>query len=557
MMYEKLVELYDALDSTTKRLEKTAILSDFLKMVGDIDPENLPVVTLLSLGRIFPTWSEEELGIGSKLLMKAIGLVVGVTEEEVEDQVRDSGDIGAASQELFKRKVQSTLFMQHLSIDKVHQNLVKIADISGGRSQYKKLEILRELLSSASPEEAKYITRTVLEELRVGVGEGTLVDAISQAFNVPKETVDRAHMLTNDLGLVAKTAREEGVEGLDKLTLKPGKPVKHMLAQLSPGYKESIKEMGYALCETKYDGIRVQIHREGDDINLFTRRLENISNAVPEITEYIKKSIKPANFIVEGEIIVTKDGKPISFQYILQRVRRKYEIDRLREEIPLTLYLFDVLYYEKPTLDEPFKDRRKLLEEIVEVIPGKLELSKQVKVTPETSDLALNLFNESIEEGHEGVMLKDPNAPYTPGLRGKRMVKWKATPETLDLVVVGGTYGKGRRANLIGSFLLALQDENKELKTLAHVATGLDDKTLLELSKMSEPLITRKVGRKVEMVPSIILEVAFSEIVKSPEYESGYSLRFPVVKRIRTDISIDDIDTVERVESMFANMKLI
>ncbi len=557
MMYEKLVELYDALDSTTKRLEKTAILSDFLKMVGDIDPENLPVVTLLSLGRIFPTWSEEELGIGSKLLMKAIGLVVGVTEEEVEDQVRDSGDIGAASQELFKRKVQSTLFMQHLSIDKVHQNLVKIADISGGRSQYKKLEILRELLSSASPEEAKYITRTVLEELRVGVGEGTLVDAISQAFNVPKETVDRAHMLTNDLGLVAKTAREEGVEGLDKLTLKPGKPVKHMLAQLSPGYKESIKEMGYALCETKYDGIRVQIHREGDDINLFTRRLENISNAVPEITEYIKKSIKPANFIVEGEIIVTKDGKPISFQYILQRVRRKYEIDRLREEIPLTLYLFDVLYYEKPTLDEPFKDRRKLLEEIVEVIPGKLELSKQVKVTPETSDLALNLFNESIEEGHEGVMLKDPNAPYTPGLRGKRMVKWKATPETLDLVVVGGTYGKGRRANLIGSFLLALQDENKELKTLAHVATGLDDKTLLELSKISEPLITRKVGRKVEMVPSIILEVAFSEIVKSPEYESGYSLRFPVVKRIRTDISIDDIDTVERVESMFANMKLI
>lgn len=557
MMYEKLVELYDALDSTTKRLEKTAILSDFLKMVGDIDPENLPVVTLLSLGRIFPTWSEEELGIGSKLLMKAIGLVVGVTEEEVEDQVRDSGDIGAASQELFKRKVQSTLFMQHLSIDKVHQNLVKIADISGGRSQYKKLEILRELLSSASPGEAKYITRTVLEELRVGVGEGTLVDAISQAFNVLKETVDRSHMLTNDLGLVAKVAREEGVEGLEKLTLKPGKPVKHMLAQLSLGYKESIKEMGYALCETKYDGIRVQIHREGDDINLFTRRLENISNAVPEITEYIKKSIKPANFIVEGEIIVTKDGKPISFQYILQRVRRKYEIDRLREEIPLTLYLFDVLYYEKPTLDEPFKDRRKLLEEIVEVIPGKLDLSKQVKVTPETSDLALNLFNESIEEGHEGVMLKDPNAPYTPGLRGKRMVKWKATPETLDLVVVGGTYGKGRRAHLIGSFLLALQDENKELKTLAHVATGLDDKTLVELNEMSEPLITRKVGRKVEMVPSIILEVAFSEIVKSPEYESGYSLRFPVVKRIRTDISIDDVDTVERVESIFANMKLI
>lgn len=557
MEYEKLVELYEAMDSTTKRLEKTAILADFLKMVGEDDPENLPDVTLLSLGRIFPTWSEEELGIGSKLLMKAISLVVGVTPEEVEDQVRDSGDIGSASQELFQRKVQSTLFMRRLNIDKVHQNLVKIADITGGRSQYKKLEILRELLSSATPHEAKYITRTVLEELRVGVGEGTLKDAISRAFNVPKETVERAHMLTNDLGLVAQVAREEGVSGLGNLTLKPGKPVKPMLAQLSSDYKITINEMGYTLCETKYDGIRVQIHREDDEINIFTRRLENITPAVPEITEYIKKAIKPSNFIVEGEIIVTQEGKPISFQYILQRVRRKYDIERLREQIPLTLYLFDVLYYQKPTLDEPLKDRRKLLEEIVDVIPGKLELSKQVKVTPQDSEKALNLFNESIDEGHEGVMLKNPNAPYTPGLRGKKMLKWKATPETLDLVVVGGTYGKGKRAHLIGSFLLALQDEDKKLKTLAHVATGLDDKTLQELNEISQPIITSKIGRKVEMVPSIIMEVAFSEIVKSPEYESGYSLRFPVVKKIRNDISIEDIDTVERVDSMFQNMKII
>jgi DNA ligase-1 len=557
MKYQKLVELYEAMDSTTKRLEKTAILSEFLKMVGEKDPENLPEVTLLSLGRIFPTWSEEELGIGSKLLMKAISLVVGVSPEEVEDQIRESGDIGYASQELFQRKVQSTLFMRPLTIDKVYQNLVKIADITGGRSQYKKLEILRELLSSATPHEAKYITRTVLEELRVGVGEGTLKDAIAKAFNIPKEVVERAQMLTNDLGLVAKVAREEGASGLRRLTLKPGKPVKPMLAQLSTDYQISIRDMGYALCETKYDGIRVQIHRINDEINIFTRRLENISPALPEITEYIKKAIKPAEFIVEGEIIVTKEGKPISFQYILQRVRRKYDIERLREEIPLTLYLFDVLYYQKPTLDEPLKDRRRLLEEIVDIIPGKLELSKQVKATPQTSDKALQLFNESIEEGHEGVMLKDPNAAYTPGLRGKKMLKWKATPETLDLVVVGGTYGTGKRAHLIGSFRLALQDENKKLKTLAHVATGLDDKTLQELNDMSEPLITLRVGRKVEMVPSIIMEVAFSEIVKSPEYESGYSLRFPVVKRIRTDISIDDIDTVERVESIYQNMEIL
>jgi len=364
-------------------------------------------------------------------------------------------------------------------------------------------------------------------------------------------------MLTNDLGLVAVVAKEQGLEGLQKLTLEPGKPVKPMLAQLSPNYIASIQEMGWAFCETKYDGIRVQIHRERDEINIFTRRLENISQALPEIVEYIKKAIKPSDFIVEGEIIVTQDGKPISFQYILQRVRRKYEIEKMREKIPLTMYLFDVLYYNQPVLDEPFKDRRELLEKIVQIIPRKLELSTQVKVTPENPEKAEKLFNESIDEGHEGIMIKDPYAPYTPGIRGKKMLKWKATPETLDLVVVGGTYGTGKRAHFIGSFLLALRDEDNKLKNLAHVATGLDDKTLQELSEISEPLIVRKIGRQVEMIPSIIMEVAFSEIVKSPEYESGYSLRFPVVKRIRNDLNIEDIDTVERVESIYQTMKLI
>jgi DNA ligase 1 len=554
MEYDKLVELYESLDSTTKRLEKTDILADFLSMVGYKDPKILPVVTFLSLGRIFPTWSEEELGIGSKLLMKAISLVVGVTPGEVEDQMRDSGDIGSASEKLLERKVQSTLFRRPLTIEKVHQNLVKIADTTGGRSQYKKMEILRELLSSASPQEAKYITRTVIEELRVGVGEGTIKDAISKAFHIPKEVVERAQMLTNDMGLVAEVAREEGEEGLRKLTLKPGKPVKPMLAQLSPEIQASIAEMGWALCETKYDGIRVQIHRRDDEINIFTRRLENISNAVPEIVEYIRKAILPSDFIVEGEIIVTKEGKPISFQYILQRVRRKYEIERMREQVPLTLYLFDVLYYNRPMIDEPFKDRRKMLEKIVQIIPGKLELSNQVKVTPENPEKAEEIFNKSIEGGHEGIMIKDPHAPYMPGIRGKKMLKFKATPETLDLVVVGGTYGTGKRAHFIGSFLLALRDENNDLKTLAHAATGLDDKTLAELSEMAEPLIIKKVGRQVEMVPSIILEVAFSEIVKSPEYESGYSLRFPVVKQIRPDLSLEDIDTVERIDSMYQSI---
>jgi len=553
MLYQEIVAVYQDLDSTTKRLEKTSILANFLGKVGSEDPEILSIVTLLSLGMIFPTWSEDELGIGAKLLMKAISMVVGVSPDDVENQMQETGDIGQAAEELYHKKSQVTLFTQPLTIEKVHQNLVKMANISGKRAQFKKIDYLMELLSAASPQEAKYLTRTVLEELRVGVGDGTIRDAISQAFNVPPEVTERAHMLTNDMGLVAEVALTQGEKGLRDLTLKPGKPVKPMLAQLSPGIKQSIEEMGWAICETKYDGIRVQIHRSGGKIDVFTRRLENISHALPEIGDYIQTSLPDQDFIVEGEIIASRDGKPISFQYMLQRVRRKYEVEKMVSKIPLTLYLFDLLYYRGPVLDEPLEERRKMLESIVKPDPGKLELSRQVKVTPDEIEKANDLFEASIKGGHEGIMIKDPHAPYMPGIRGKKMLKLKAEPETLDLVVVGGTYGTGKRAHLIGSYLMAIQDENNQLKALAYAATGLDDKTLLELSDMVEPLIISKKGREVKIEPSIILEIAFSEIVESPESETGYSLRFPVVKRIRNDRGLDEIDTLERIESIFKN----
>lgn len=548
MKYKELADVYEALTSTTKRLEKTAILSDFLK---NTEAELLPVVTLLSLGKVFPVWSEEEIGIGLKLLMKAISLVVGVSMDIVEDNVRDKGDIGFAAEALFANRYQSTLFTRPLTIAKVYKNMTRLAEISGKNAQTKKIRILIELLTSADPIEAKYISRTVVEELRVGIGEGTIKDAVSRAFNVEKEVVERALMLTNDPGLVAEVAKDEGEEGLKNLTLMPGKPVKPMLAQLSPGIEASVEEMGAAICETKYDGFRVQIHKNGDEIKVFTRRLDNIKDAVPEIVEYIKKCLPDEDFIVEGEIIATKDKKPISFQYILQRVRRKYEIERLRDEVPLIMYIFDVLYYKEPLIDMPFGERRAILEKIVKVEPHKFELSNQVFVTPENIDDARMLFESSIKDGHEGIMIKDPSAPYMPGVRGKKMLKLKAEPETLDLVVVGGTYGRGRRANLVGSYLMAAQDENGNLKTVAHTATGLDDATLLELSNKVENIMTEKKGRKVKARPEIILEIAYSEIVKSPEYESGYSLRFPVVKRIRDDKGLDDVDTVHRIESIF------
>ncbi len=548
MKYQKLVDVYEALAATTKRLEKTAILAEFFK---EVDETTLPKVVLMALGTVFPPWSEEEQGLADKLLMKAIADVVGVSVSNVEDAVREQGDIGGAAEKLYKTKSQTTFFSSPLEIDFVFSNLRKLAKISGDRSTSRKIAIVLELLSSATATEAKYISRTIIEELRIGVGEGTIRDAISQAFNIEKSVADRAHMLTNDLGLVAKVAKEEGEEGLKKLNLSPGKPVKPMLAQLSEGIGISIEEMGEAICETKYDGIRIQIHKKGNEINLFTRRLENVSKAIPEMIDHIRKAFPNEDFIAEGEIIATKNNKPISFQYMLQRVRRKYNIEKAIEDVPLRLYLFDLLYFKEPMIDEPLAIRRKKLHSIVNTSSDQINLSTMIKATPKNVDDAVNLFNESIASGHEGIMIKNPKEPYIPGIRGKKMLKFKAEPETLDVAVVGGTYGVGKRANFVGSYKVALQDEDNQLKTVAHVATGLDDDTLVKLTELMNKYKIVSKGTKIEVEPKIILEIAYSEIVKSPEYEAGYSLRFPVVKRIREDKGLADIDTVERLKSMF------
>jgi DNA ligase-1 len=309
--------------------------------------------------------------------------------------------------------------------------------------------------------------------------------------------------------------------------------------------------MGCALCETKYDGIRMQVHKKDDDITIFTRRLENITLAVPEVVDLIRNAFPDEDFIAEGEIIATRDGKPLSFQNILRRVRRKYNIEEAMEKVPLMVYLYDLLYFKEPTLDKPIIERRRILEEIVTEEENKIELSDIVNVKPENVEDAIDLFNKSIDGGHEGIMIKNCAEPYIPGIRGKKMLKLKAEPETLDAVVIGGVKGIGKRGDFIGSYLIALRDENDDLQTIAHVGTGLSDDDLAKLTEKMEELKISQKGTRITVHPKIIFEIAYSEIVKSPEYGAGYSLRFPVVKRIRDDKGVEDIDTIERLESMF------
>ena len=548
MKYQELVNVYEALGATTKRLEKTDILADFLKTVEEDDLEK---ITLMALGSVFPSWSEEEQGIGDKLVMKAVGDAVGVSVDVVEDAIRDEGDIGAAAEKLYAKKAQMTFFSQPLTVSFVYNQLRKLSTITGSRSTARKISNILELLSSASGKEAKYICRTILEELRIGVGEGILRDAIYQAFDVDKAVAERAHMLTNDLGLVAKVAMEEGEDGLKKLNLVPGRPVKPMLAQLSDGIDISIEEMGCALCETKYDGFRTQFHKKGDEITLFTRQLENVTHAFPDAVEVIREGFPDEDFIAEGEIVGFRDDKPLPFQTVLQRVRRKYDIHEAMQNVPIKIFLYDLLYFKEPTVDEPIIRRREIMENIVDCSRSELNLSDIVRVGPDNIDDAINLFNKSIEGGHEGIMIKNCSEPYIPGIRGKKMLKFKAEPETLDAVVVGGIKGMGKRGEFIGSYEIALRDEFGELQTIARVGSGFSDDDLANLTNQMEELKISEKGTHITVHPKIILEIKYSEIVKSPEYPAGYSLRFPIVKSIRTDKGVEDIDTIERLESMY------
>ncbi|RAP54002.1 MAG: DNA ligase [Methanosphaera sp. rholeuAM130] len=547
--YIKLVEVYEKIASTSARLEKRDIIADFLKDIKENDPEITYDITLLLQGKIFPPWSEKEMGISTQLIIKALSKLLGENTTIIEDKLASVGDMGEITEELVANNKQVTFFKVPLTVSKVISNLRKTEEITGSKSQNKKLNYLLELYTSAEPIEAKYITRTITERLRIGVGEGTLVDAIAQAYDIDKEIIDRAYMLSNDLGEVARRATES-VESVKSLTIQPGKPIRPMLAQLSPGIKESIKEMGEVICETKYDGIRVQIHHFDGVTKIFTRRLENVTNALPEIVGYVEDAIGDVDFIVEGEVIATKDGKPISFQYILQRVKRKYDIEKMIDEVPLKLFLFDVLYYKKPTAEDSLDKRRKLLEKIVRQSDN-VELSTMKEVTCENYKDAEKLFDWSIEAGHEGIMFKDVQSPYSPGKRGKAMLKYKPIRETLDCVITGGIYGKGKRAKFFGSYLLSLYDEDSgEYKTLVHAATGMDDEMLATMTERMQEYIISTSEQTVVFKPAVILEVAYSEIVESNEYEAGYSLRFPAIKRVRDDIGLDQVDTIDKLHQM-------
>jgi len=551
MDYSKLASVYEQLEKTTKKLEKRDIVADFFK---DCPAEELPIVALLVQGRIFPAWSEAELGVAENIMVKTLAKTAGLAEKEVKQDIRKHGDVGEGAEDIILKKKQSTLASRKLTVKKVHENLLKIPEQSGSGAIELKISILAELLSSAKPKEAKYIVRTVLQEMRVGVGEGTVRDGISKAFNIPADLVEKAYNVTNDYGEIARIAKKSGKRGLSKLKIELGHPLKPMLAKKAPGIKEAISDMGgKAAFEIKFDGMRTQIHKNRSEILVFTRRLDNVSKQFPEIVEYAKKCLKVNECIVEGEAVGMdlKTRRPQPFQKLSRRIKRKYDIEELQKQIPVEVHLFDIMMLNgENQMDKSFEERRKKLESIVQEVTGKFQVAEQI-VTGDEKE-AETLYNTALKMGHEGVMAKNLKSPYTPGSRVKHMEKIKPEMESLDLAIIGALWGEGRRKKWMGSFILGAHDPEKgEFIEIGKVATGLTDADLEELTMLLKPNITKENIKEIEIKPKIVVEVAYEEIQRSPTYESGFALRFPRVKNIRTDKGLSDVDTIDKVERLY------
>ncbi len=567
MDYLQLAKAYELLENTSKRLGKTAIIADILKNASK--EELLEIICLLQGSVFTPAEKDKHIGVSSKLAAKAVANCAGVSQGKVEELLGKEGDLGIAAEKLFAKKKQAALFAQNLSVKKVFSTIRKLSEISGRGSVDLKIGFVSQLLNAASGNEARYIVRTVLENLRTGVGDSTIRDAVVSAFSgfSPENrekyaeavnAVQSAYDLSNDLGKVAVTLKEKGIAGLNAIEIAPGNPVKVMLYVKAQDFADAFDIVGKpALAERKFDGFRMQIHGENGNIKLYTRRLDDVTKQFPDVVALVKKAVKAKSFIIDSEIVgidpKTKKFRP--FQDISQRIQRKYGIEQMAKELPVIVEIFDVMeLHAKSMLSVPFGERRKSLKGIVKEIPERIVLVEQKLV--KTEDELEKFYESVLKEGVEGVMLKNVSGIYKPGSRVGYGVKIKPTMETLDLAITGAEWGEGKRAKWLSSFTLACRGDEGEMLEIGKVGTGIKEKSgegisFRELTEMLTPLIKEEKGKQVTVKPKIVVEVLYQEIQKSPSYSSGYALRFPRVVRIRDEKGADDANSISDVERLY------
>ncbi|MBS3076860.1 ATP-dependent DNA ligase [Candidatus Pacearchaeota archaeon] len=556
MKYSDFVEVYEELYATTKRLEKETILAGFLKKLAK---EGEPEWIYLLRGKVTPDYDDRILGLSDKLAMKAIGKTFGIKDEEIAKRYRKIGDIGELAEEFAGRKRQTSLFARKLTVEKVFSNLRKVMEVEGKGAVTGKTALISELLGNASGKEAKYIVRMLVGQLRVGVADATLREAIAEAlFPEEKQEMGKklevAYDMANDFAIVFEAA-SKGKKELDKIDIVVGRPMNVMLPVKVTEIGEAFRICGKpAAIEHKYDGFRVVINKIGNDVKLFTRRLENVTNQFPDVVQTIKKFIKAKEVILDSEVVgyepKTKRQRP--FEAISQRIKRKYDIEKLEKELPVEVNVFDIIYHNGESLmQKPFSERRKVLEKIIPYEKWKIRLSMQI--VTDSEEVALKFYNEALKAGEEGIMIKNLNAGYQQGRRVGYIVKMKPAANDLDFVITGAEYGSGKRGGMLTSYIVACREGEKYLE-VGKVSSGLKEleqeggTTYEEMTALLKPLIESEKGKVVKVKPKIIVSVTYQNIQGSPSYDSGFAMRFPRITNYRPDYHLKDIATLDDIK---------
>ncbi|MEW5996476.1 MAG: ATP-dependent DNA ligase [Candidatus Micrarchaeota archaeon] len=567
MLFHKLAKVFETIESKSGRLEMTGLLAELFK---EASPEEAERIAYIVEGELLPPYMGVDMGMGEKFVLQAISEGSGYPRKDVDKEFAALGDLGGVAEKLLTGKRQQSLHAQELTIAYVYAALMKIAKSSGRGSQEEKIKRLVELYNNAKPLEAKYITRFVLGQLRLGVGGPTILDALSFSEKGDKslrEELDHAYNLCSDIGYVARRFKEHP-HRMGEFKIEVFKPIMPALAERLANPEEIVKKIGKCAVEQKYDGFRMAIHKKGSRVEIFSRRLERITPSFPDVVKEVEK-LKPDEIIFEGEALAfnEKEKKFYSFQETMHR-RRKYGIEEAEKKYPLHVYVFDLHYLDgKDYTQKPYMERRKALEKVFP--KGNLRLSG-MEIVDSAKELQ-KLFDDALEMRLEGIIAKDLSAPYTAGKRKFAWIKLKKsygkTMDTVDALIVGYYRGKGARTEFgFGGLLVAVYNEKKErFETIAKVGSGFTEEEMgkfaEELGKMKTKNAPADLDYKMEpdfwVKPKIVVEIAYDNITKSPvhtcgeEEGKGFALRFPRLVRVRDDKGPYDVTTTKEIREMY------
>ena len=549
------VEICENIHSTPSKNLKVSILSEYLSR---LDNDSLPIAILFLSGRIFPRGSRQNINVGFSIIMQSLSEIAMLDASEIQQVYLTHGDMGALSEYAVSKKHIFSLFrQQQLTLCFVYNQLKKIAGTVGSGASKNKTKILTGLLIDMSPQEAKYLIKIINGEMRIGLVEGLIEIAIAKVFNQNIKVIREAMLVAGDIAQVSILAKRNL---LDKAIIKPLTPLSFMLADVMFTAEEIINYYEKPLiCEYKYDGIRVQMHKFGQEIRMFSRKLADVTNAFPELADAAlsatasTSSLSPSSnidFILDGEILAFRNNKPLHFQELQKRLRKKTVTEQIIAEVPVIYTVYDIMYFNgEAIIKKPLNERKEILSCIVFKQPI---INSSYKIVNSEQEI-ISMFGVSKDIGHEGLVLKEPNSQYHPGRRGRYWVKLKKELDTIDAVILIAEYGHGKRAGTLSDYTFAVRDEknNNKLRVIGKAYSGLTDEEIDDMTNRLKSLMVKDEAYKIIVKPEIVLEIAFDSIQKSDRHDSSFALRFPRIKNIRNDKTVADIDTLEKVEQIY------